>query len=80
MRLLLLGIELPNVTARFKAWITPILANIVGPPDVATRIGASIAVCHSAVNFQSSLEQHADNLRMKKQDEAWLIVKRLANP
>jgi hypothetical protein len=32
---------------RFKARITPILANMVGPPTVATRINASIAVCHS---------------------------------
>jgi len=28
----------------------PIRANIVGPPDVATRIKASIAACHSAVS------------------------------
>jgi hypothetical protein len=28
--------------------MTPIRANIVGPPDVATRIKASIAACHSA--------------------------------
>jgi hypothetical protein len=26
----------------------PIGANVVGPPDVATRISASIAACHSA--------------------------------
>jgi hypothetical protein len=26
----------------------PMRANIVGPPDVATRIKASIAACHSA--------------------------------
>jgi hypothetical protein len=28
----------------------PIRANIVGPPDVATRINASIAACHSAAS------------------------------
>src|SRR5437667_9215747 len=33
---------------RFNARMTPIRANIVGPPDVATRIKASIAACHSA--------------------------------
>jgi hypothetical protein len=27
--------------------MTPIRAIIVGPPDVATRINASIAACHS---------------------------------
>jgi hypothetical protein len=45
MRLLLLGIELPNVTARFKAWITPILEHpldathlTIGPlPEIAYR-------------------------------------------
>ncbi len=29
--------------------MTPMRANIVGAPDVATRINASIAACHSAV-------------------------------
>jgi hypothetical protein len=29
--------------------MTPILANIVGPPYVATKIKASIAACHSAI-------------------------------
>jgi hypothetical protein len=28
--------------------MTPMHANIVGPPEVATRIKASIAACHSA--------------------------------
>jgi hypothetical protein len=28
--------------------MTPMRANIVGPPSVATRIRASIAACHSA--------------------------------
>jgi hypothetical protein len=28
----------------------PMRANIVGPPDVATRIKASIAACHSAAS------------------------------
>jgi len=35
---------------RFNARMTPIRANIVGPPDVATRIKASIAACHSAAS------------------------------
>jgi hypothetical protein len=35
---------------RFKAIMTPMRANIVGPPDVATRIRLSIAACHSAVS------------------------------
>jgi hypothetical protein len=30
--------------------MTPIRANIVGPPDVATRIRASIAACHSGAS------------------------------
>jgi hypothetical protein len=30
--------------------MTPIRANIVGPPDVATKIRASIAACHSAAS------------------------------
>jgi hypothetical protein len=34
--------------SRFKARKMPIRANIVGPPYVATKISASIAVCHSA--------------------------------
>ena len=34
-------------TVRFNALMTPMRANIVGPPDVATRIKASIAACHS---------------------------------
>src|SRR5258706_9901565 len=34
-------------TWRFKALMTPIRANIVGPPDVVTRINASMAACHS---------------------------------
>jgi hypothetical protein len=33
----------------FNARMTPIRASIVGPPSVATKIKASIAVCHSAV-------------------------------
>jgi hypothetical protein len=37
-------------TWRFNARMTPIRANIVGPPDVATRIKASIAACHSAAS------------------------------
>jgi hypothetical protein len=37
-------------TLRFKAGMTPIRANIVGPPSVATSISASIAACHSGVN------------------------------
>jgi hypothetical protein len=32
---------------RFKALMTPMRANIVGPPSVATKISASIAACHS---------------------------------
>jgi len=28
--------------------MTPMRANIVGPPDAATRINASIAACHSS--------------------------------
>jgi hypothetical protein len=28
--------------------MAPMRANIVGPPEVATRIKASIAACHSA--------------------------------
>src|SRR6476659_6160089 len=35
--------------------MTPIRANIVGPPDVATRISASIAACHSAASCSASL-------------------------
>ena len=31
--------------------MTPIRANIVGPPSVATRIRASIAACHSELGF-----------------------------
>ncbi len=30
--------------------MTPMRANIVGPPDVATRISASMAACHSAAS------------------------------
>jgi len=30
--------------------MTPIRANIAGLPDVATRIKASIAACHSAAS------------------------------
>src|SRR6266404_5343895 len=30
--------------------MTPMRANIVGPPSVATRIKASIAACHSAAS------------------------------
>jgi hypothetical protein len=30
--------------------MTPMRANIVGPPDVATGINASIAGCHSAAS------------------------------
>src|SRR5258707_1520025 len=37
-------------TGIFKARMTPMRANIVGPPDVATRINASIAACHSAAS------------------------------
>ncbi len=33
-----------------NARMTPMRANIVGPPDVATRIKASIAACHSAAS------------------------------
>lgn len=33
-------------TSRFNARITPILANIVGPPLSATSNSASIAACH----------------------------------
>src|SRR5437868_4357562 len=40
--------------ARFNARMTPIRANIVGPPDVATRIKASIAACHSAAAWCSA--------------------------
>jgi hypothetical protein len=35
-------------TWRFNARVTPIRANVLGPPDVATRIEASIAACHSS--------------------------------
>ena len=34
-------------TCRFRALITPILANMVGPPRSATSMSASIAACHS---------------------------------
>lgn len=34
--------------ADLRALMTPMCANIVGPPCVATKIRASIAVCHSA--------------------------------
>ncbi len=37
-------------TLRFKALMTPMRANIVGPPDVATRINASIAACYSSAS------------------------------
>jgi hypothetical protein len=30
--------------------MTPMRANIVGPPDVATRIRLSMAACHSAAS------------------------------
>jgi hypothetical protein len=30
--------------------MTPIRANIIGPPSVATRINASIAACHSGAS------------------------------
>jgi hypothetical protein len=41
-----------NVRSRFRfnALMTPMRANIVGPPNVATRIKTSIAVCHSAAS------------------------------
>ncbi len=35
---------------RFKARMTPMRANIVGPPDVAARINASMAACHSGAS------------------------------
>jgi hypothetical protein len=35
---------------RFNARMMPMRANIVGPPDVATRIKASMAACHSAAS------------------------------
>jgi hypothetical protein len=35
---------------RFNALMTPIRANIVGPPKVATKINASTAACHSAIS------------------------------
>jgi len=35
-------------TWRFNALMMPMRANIVGPPDVATRINASNAACHFA--------------------------------
>src|SRR5881275_2674462 len=47
MRIFARGVKLANVP-QFNARMTPIRANIVGPPDVATRIKASIAACHSA--------------------------------
>ena len=34
-------------TCRFRALITPMRANIVGPPRSATSMSASIATCHS---------------------------------
>jgi hypothetical protein len=34
-------------TWRFKALMTPIRANTIGPPSVATTINASMAACHS---------------------------------
>src|SRR6267142_350646 len=37
-------------TWRFNALMTPIRANIVGPPNSATSIRPSIAACHSGVN------------------------------
>ena len=39
-----------RATWRFSAFMTPIRANIVGPPCVATKMRASIAGCHSAVS------------------------------
>jgi hypothetical protein len=33
-----------------QSLMTPIRANIVGPPSVATRIRASMAACHSAAS------------------------------
>jgi hypothetical protein len=36
-------------TWRFNARMTPIRANVLGPPDVATRIEASIAAYHSSI-------------------------------
>src|SRR5258707_2242004 len=38
------------LAVRFRALMTPTRASIVGPPDVATRIKASIAACHSAAS------------------------------
>jgi len=35
---------------RFNAIMIPMRANVVGPPDVATRIKASIEACHSAAS------------------------------
>jgi hypothetical protein len=46
MCVLAIGIE-HAIDVRFSARMTPIRANIVGPPSVATRIKASIAACHS---------------------------------
>jgi hypothetical protein len=40
---------------RFNARMIPIRANIVGPPDVATRIKASMAACHSAASCSAFL-------------------------
>jgi hypothetical protein len=34
-------------TCRFRALITPIRANMVGPPRLATSMSASMAACHS---------------------------------
>jgi hypothetical protein len=46
MRVFAVWVELAT-TCRFSARMTPIRANITGPPDVATSIKASIAACHS---------------------------------
>jgi hypothetical protein len=47
MRVFAAGIEHALDVAVSTRAFTPIRANIVGPPAVATRISASIAACHS---------------------------------
>jgi hypothetical protein len=37
-------------TWRLSSRLTPVRTNIVGPPNVAARIKASIAACHSAAS------------------------------
>jgi hypothetical protein len=55
---------------RFKARMIPMRANIVGPPDVATRIKASIAACHSWASC-STLESRVMYLPASSSVTSW---------